>query len=144
MTTKPEYLNPFMRSLDFVCVIAGFSAASAFAQILSILGRFTWPDTPAGALADWPPAYVMLLVSSLVSWGVVSAYFNIHRSQHYIESHRYTYWRLARTLVVWIAVTEVLTFLLKLQNVSRQFTLSFTAVASALIVLRQFLQMRFS
>jgi len=144
MTTRTEYHNPFVRSLDFACVVCAFAAASAIATLLSTVGRFIWPDVPAGALAGWPPDYETLLVSSLVSWSVVSAYFGIHTSQHYIESHKYTYWRLARTLVVWAGVTEASTFLLKLQGVSRQFTLSFAVIASALIILRQFLQMRFS
>jgi exopolysaccharide production protein ExoY len=144
MTTKSEYRNSFVRSLDLACVVCAFAAASAIAQFLSRIGWFLWPDTSAGALAGWPPAYVMLFVSSLVSWSVVSAYFGIHSSQHYIESRKFTYWYLVRTLVMWAGVTEALTFLLKLQGVSRQFTLSFVAIASALIVLRQFLQMGFS
>src|SRR5260370_33642358 len=141
MTMKTEYQNSFLRSLDFACFICAFAVASKIATLLSTVGRFVWPDAPSGALAGWSPEYVVLLVSSLVSWSVVSTYYGIHTSQHYIESRKYTYWRLARTLVVWAGITEASLFLLKLQGVSRQFTLSFAAIASALIILRHFLQM---
>jgi exopolysaccharide biosynthesis polyprenyl glycosylphosphotransferase len=144
MNPKTEYQNSFVRSLDFACVVCAFAVASDIAALLSTVGRFTWPDAPTGALAGWPPEYVVLLVSSLVSWSVVSTYFGIHTSQHHIESRNYTYWRLARTLVVWAGITEASLFLLKLQGVSRQFTLSFAAIASALIILREFLQMQYS
>ncbi len=136
MTAEPH--NTFTRSLDFICIIAAFAAASGFAVLLSTIGLFTWPDTPARAFLGWPPDYAILLIASLVSWSAVSAYFGIHKA-NYIESFSNTYWRLGRTLLVWAGVTGASTFLLKLQTVSRQFTLSFVTIAGTLIILRHFI-----
>ena len=134
MATRTDYHHSFLRSLDFACVLCAFAVASKIGTLLAHEGLFTWPDLPARTLAGWPADYEILLVSSLVSWWMVSAYFSIRDPHYNVESHRYTYWRLARMLVVWACITEASTFLLKLQTVSRQFTLSFAAIAGALII----------
>lgn len=144
MLRRNDYHHSLVKSLNFAAVVCAFAGASAIADLLRGKGLFVWPDTPAGALAGWPPDYVILLVASLVSWSVVNAYFGSRESEHNIESEKDAYWRTVRMVIVWAGVTEASTFLLKLQTVSRQFTLSFAAFAGALIMTRHFLEMRFS
>jgi exopolysaccharide production protein ExoY len=144
MAARNDYHQSLMRSLNFAAVVCGFAAASKFANLLGAWGLFTWPDMPESALAGWPPDYELLLVSSLICWSVVSAYFASRESEHNVESSRYAHWRTLRMIVVWAALTEASTFLLKLQTVSRQFTLSFAAIAGLIILVRHFLEVRLS
>jgi exopolysaccharide biosynthesis polyprenyl glycosylphosphotransferase len=134
---KYEVNDSLARNLDFACVIAAFAAASGLATILGRFGLFIWPGIPGRTIYGWPPDYVIFLIVSLVLWAAASAGLGVHNVNH-IESPIYSYWRLVRTLLIWMGVTGTMTFLLKLQTVSRQFSLSFATIASGLIVTRQF------
>jgi exopolysaccharide biosynthesis polyprenyl glycosylphosphotransferase len=144
MTKRNDYHHSLMRSLNFAAVLCAFAATSELANLLGTWKLFTWPDSPPGALAGWPPDYEILLLSSLISWSVVSAYFEGRESRHNVESGWSAYWRTARMVAVWAAVTEASTFLLKLQTISRQFTLSFAALAGLMILARHLLEVRLS
>src|SRR6185437_8130049 len=93
MLRRNDYHHSLVKSLNFAAVVCAFAGASAIADLLRGKGLFGWPDTPAGALAGWPPDYVILLVSSLVSWSVVNAYFGSRESEHNIESDKDAHWR---------------------------------------------------
>jgi exopolysaccharide biosynthesis polyprenyl glycosylphosphotransferase len=139
---KYEVNDSLARNLDFACVIAAFAAASGLATILGRFGLFVWPGIPGRTIYGWPPDYVIFLIVSLVLWAAASAGLGVH--VNHIESPSYSYWRLARALLVWMGVTGAMTFLLKLQTVSRQFSLSFATIASGLIMTRQFAELRFT
>jgi exopolysaccharide biosynthesis polyprenyl glycosylphosphotransferase len=134
-----HHSNDLARSLDSGSVVLAFAGASGIATLLSKIGLFRWPDLNGNALDGWPPDYVILLVSSLVLWAIVSAITGVY-SLNRVESSDRAYWRLGRALVLWIGSIGAAIFFLKLQNVSRQFNLSFFGLASGLMVFRQFVE----
>jgi exopolysaccharide biosynthesis polyprenyl glycosylphosphotransferase len=131
--------NDLSRSLDLGCILLAFAGASAIATLLSTMGLFTWPNVRVHALDGWPPDYLLLLVSTILLWAMVSAYADVYR-QDRVESANQAYWRLGWALLLWLGATGVAIFFLKLQTVSRQFNLSFFSLASGLIMRRQFLE----
>ncbi len=116
-----------------------FAGASGIATLLSTIGLFKWPEHISRTLDGWPPDYVILLVSSLVLWAIVSAHAGLYRLDR-VESSNHAYWRLGRALLLWLGATGAAIFFLKLQTVSRQFNLSFFSLAGGLIVARQFIE----
>ncbi len=125
------------RVLDYVCVVAAFGAAVARASLLARQGLFFWPEPRLSDIAGWPAHYVALLFASLIMWAVASNYKGIHkrnRSERMLQS----YDRLWRTFLLWMGATTLAIFFLKLQTISREFTISFFAVTTALIMLREF------
>jgi exopolysaccharide biosynthesis polyprenyl glycosylphosphotransferase len=127
------------RSIDFGCILVAFAGASGIASLLSSIGLFIWPDVPNNNIKGWPTDYVILLIVALVLWAIVAEYSGVHRVNR-IESAEHSYWRLVRTLSLWLGMTGTTIFFLKLQIVSRQFNLSFFGLASVLISLRQFVE----
>jgi exopolysaccharide biosynthesis polyprenyl glycosylphosphotransferase len=137
VTRNSHSSDPFARNLDFACILLAFAAASGIASFFAKLGLFYWPNVPGQSIKGWPTDYVILLIASLVTWAVVASYTGVHKSDR-IESARYSYWRLIRTLALWLCSTGVAIFFLKLQIVSRQFNISFFILAGSLVLLRQF------
>ena len=131
--------NDLSRSLDSGCIVLAFATASGIATILSRVGLFTWPAVSVYRLHGWPPDYLILLVSTLVLWAVVSSYAGVYRLDR-VESANHVYWRVGRALILWLGATGVAIVFLKLQTVSRQFNLSFFGLASGFIMSRQFLE----
>jgi exopolysaccharide biosynthesis polyprenyl glycosylphosphotransferase len=101
------------------------------------MGLFTWPSVRVRGLDGWPPDYLLLLISTMLLWVLVSAYADVYR-QDRVESANQAYWRLGWALVLWLGATGVVIFFLKLQTVSRQFIFCFVILASGLIMARQF------
>jgi exopolysaccharide production protein ExoY len=134
MSRNLHSTDTLARSLDFGCILLAFATASGIASLLSRVGLFRWPREPAEL--GWPTEYVVLLIASLILWAMLAAYGEIHKVDR-IESSRYSYWRLVRTLLLWLGAMGAAIFFLKLHSLSRQFNLSFFALASALILLRQ-------
>ena len=120
------------------CILLAFVGASAIATLLSTMGLFTWPQVTVHGLDGWPPDYLLLLVSTVLLWAIVSAYADIYR-QDRVESAGQAYWRLGWAFLLWLGATGIAIFFLKLQTVSRQFDLSFFSLASGMIMARQFL-----
>jgi len=127
------------RSFDLALIVLAFAGTSGIASLWNRLGFFTWPDAARRSIDGWPADYVILLVASLVLWAATSAYMEVHRSDR-IESARSSDWRLVRALLLWLGSTGVAIFFLKLQTLSRQFNLSFFAIASSSILLRHLLE----
>jgi exopolysaccharide biosynthesis polyprenyl glycosylphosphotransferase len=136
MASSPQK-NDLARSLDSGCIVLAFTGASAIATLLSRVGLFKWPVIPKHMVEGWPPDYMILLVTSLVLWALVSSWAKVYRLDR-VEESRQAYWRLARALMAWLGTTAAAIFFLKLQTVSRQFNLSFFTLASALILCRAY------
>ena len=143
MTTRPAPVPTHTASsvLDHACVIAGFAAAACVASLLGRLGLFVWPGPERSDVAGWPESYVVLLLASLVLWTAVSAYTGIYRAPSGIGRPG-TFRRLWRTVAFWAAATTAALFFLKLHIVSRQFSVTFFAVAACLITVRALAEAR--
>ena len=127
------------RSIDSGLIVVAFAGASGIATALSKLGLFRWPQTSKHSLQGWPPDYLILLVTSLVLWAVVSGWSDVYRSDR-LEDSRQAYWRLGRTLLLWVGTTALALFFLKVQTVSRQFNLLFFCLSSILVLCRSLLE----
>jgi exopolysaccharide production protein ExoY len=127
------------RSIDSGLIVVAFAGASGIATAMSKVGLFKWPQTPKHSLQGWPPDYLILLVTSLVLWAVVSGWSDVYRSDR-LEDSRQAYWRLGRTLLLWVGTTALALFFLKVQTVSRQFNLLFFCLTSALVLCRSLLE----
>ena len=125
--------NDLARSIDLGSILLAFAVASMLATLLSRIGLFRWPEETIHSPRGWPPEYMLLLIVSLVQWVVVSACTGVYRLNR-LESSRQTYFRLGRTLAVWLGATAAGIFFLKLQTLSRQFDLSFFTLASLFIL----------
>ena len=133
-TLHPSPAHTASSVLDHACVAAGFAAASATASVLARLGLFVWPARAPSDIAGWPRPYIALLVTGLVLWTAASTYTGIY---HATEGGRPgSFARLWRTVALWAAATTAAIFFLKLQLVSRQFSLTFFAITAVLITLR--------
>jgi exopolysaccharide biosynthesis polyprenyl glycosylphosphotransferase len=127
--------NDLARSIDSGCIVLAFTTASLLASLLARLGLFKWPEGATHLVHGWPPDYIILLIASLVSWAVVSGWIGLYKLDR-LQSSRESYLKLARALALWLGTTAMALFFLKLQTVSRQFSLSFFGVASVLMFLR--------
>jgi exopolysaccharide biosynthesis polyprenyl glycosylphosphotransferase len=125
--------NDLARSMDLCSILLAFAVASMIATLLSRIGLFRWPEGTLHTLRGWPPDYILLLVVSLVQWAVVSGCTGVYRLNR-LESSRQAYSRIGRTLGIWLGATAAGTFFLKLQTLSRQFDLSFFALASLFVL----------
>jgi exopolysaccharide biosynthesis polyprenyl glycosylphosphotransferase len=123
--------------LDHASVIAAFFLAAAIASILERFGLFVWPGPGPSDVAGWPEPYVALLVTSLVLWTAASTYTGVYRQARDGGPPRGMR-RLWRTMVLWAAATTAAIFFLKLHVVSRQFSLTFFALAAVLMTFREF------
>ena len=86
-------------------------------------------------IAGWPAQYVVLLLSSLIAWNLVSGHFGMRKVYRpdSIGSH---FLQLIRTGGLWVAAIGLAIFLFKLREVSRLFVLSYILLATLLIALR--------
>ena len=123
------------RTLDFICLVGAFSAASLLASLLSRSGLFIWPQPASSDIAGWPAQYVVLLLSTVIAWNIVSGYWGIHRGEQPDASSN-NFGRLFRAALLWMAATALAIFLFKLREVSRLFVLSYIVLASILVALR--------
>jgi len=120
--------------LDHACVAAGFAAACAVASVLGRLGLFVWPGRAASDVAGWPRPYVALLATGVVLWTAASTYTGVYQPTEGGPPGSFA--RLWRTMALWAAATTAAIFFLKLQLVSRQFSLTFFTISAILITLR--------
>jgi exopolysaccharide biosynthesis polyprenyl glycosylphosphotransferase len=105
------------------------------ASLLSRSGLFIWPKHTSSDIAAWPAQYVVLLLSTLIAWNLVSGYLGLHKTEQ-LDRPSNHFGRLVRAGLPWMAVTALAIFLFKLREVSRLFVLSYIVLASVLIALR--------
>lgn len=123
------------RTLDLICLLGAFSAASSLVSFLSRSDLFVWPHTASSDIAGWPAQYVVLLLSTVIAWNIVSGYLSIHRTEP-PDASNINLGRLFRAGLLWMAATAVAIFLLKLREVSRLFVLLYIVLAIMLVALR--------
>jgi exopolysaccharide biosynthesis polyprenyl glycosylphosphotransferase len=96
---------------------------------------FKWPRPASSDIAGWPAQYVVLLLSTVISWNIVNGHLAIHRGeQPHASSNSFS--RLLRAGLLWTAATALAIFLFKLREVSRLFVLSYIVLAIILVALR--------
>jgi exopolysaccharide production protein ExoY len=93
---------------------------------------FVFPDS-----GPWEVQYAALFLIALLSWAGVTAYCGIYHSRR-TERLSFIARALMRTLVLWALMTVAGAFILKIPNVSRQFTLYLLIASGVLISSRQF------
>ena len=123
------------RTLDLICLIAAFSATSSLVSFLSRSDLFVWPQPASSDIAGWPAQYVVLLLSTVITWNLVSGYLGIHRSEQ-PDVLSINLGRLFRAGLLWVAATTFAIFLFKLREVSRLFVLSYIVLTIILVALR--------
>src|SRR5215469_10954627 len=70
------------RSVDCICLVGAFSATSWLVSLLSRSDLFIWPRRASSDIAGWPAQYVVLLLSTVIAWNLVSGYLGIHQGEH--------------------------------------------------------------
>jgi exopolysaccharide production protein ExoY len=122
------------RTLDFLCLLAAFAATSSLVSYLSRSDLFIWPAPTSSDIAGWPAQYVVLLLSALIAWNLVSSALGEYtREQPDASNH---IGRLARAGLLWMAATAVAIFVFKLREISRLFLLSYMVLGCVSIALR--------
>jgi exopolysaccharide production protein ExoY len=132
----PRHARTASSVLDHICIIIAFAAASGIASFLGRFGLFVWPGPISGDVAGWPRPYFALLITGLILWTAASTYSGIYQTAESGKTRAFR--RLWRTMVLWAAATTAAIFFLKLHILSRQFSLTFFAMAAALITFREF------
>lgn len=118
-----------------MCLAGAFASTSMVASILNGSELFIWPKPTASDIAGWPAQYVVLLLSTLIAWNLVSG----HLATRWAEPPDTTsnhLGRLVRTGALWVAATALAIFLFKLREVSRLFVLLYILLATVLVALR--------
>ena len=123
------------RTLDSICLVSAFSATSSLVSFLSRSDLFTWPPPVSSDVAGWPAQYVVLLLSTVIAWNIVSGYLGVHRSEH-PDVLSINFGRLFRAGLLWMAAAALAIFLFKLREVSRLFVLSYIVLAIILLAVR--------
>jgi exopolysaccharide production protein ExoY len=124
--------SALLRALDLGAIVIGFAVARDVVIQLRKERLFIGPVEK--------DQYLALLLLGVLAWIGVSSYQQIYRS-HRVERLSATVEGCLRTLLLWgIAIMGGI-YLLKLHDVSRQFTIYFVAVSGTLIVLRQCIAM---
>src|SRR5262249_42326357 len=96
---------------------------------------FIWPAPTSSDIAGWPAQYVVLLLSALIAWNLVSSYLGVYdREQPDASSHYIG--RLARAGLLWMAATAFAIFVFKLREISRLFLLSYMVLGGVSITVR--------
>src|SRR6516165_2362018 len=106
------------KTLDFLCLLAAFAATSSLASYLSRSGLFIWPEPASSDIAGWPAQYVVLLLSALIAWSLVSSYLGEHKGEQPDASSGHV-GGLARSGLLWMAATAFAIFVFKLREISR-------------------------
>jgi exopolysaccharide production protein ExoY len=122
-------------TLDLVCLGAAFAATSRGASLLSRYGLFVWPPSTSSDIAHWPGQYIVLLLSTLIAWNLVSGYLSLPKPEQ-LDRPGKRFGRLISTGLPWMASTALAIFFFKLREVSRLFVLSYVVLAGVLIMLR--------
>ena len=120
------------RTLDFLCLVGAFAATSSLVSYLSRSDLFIWPAPASSDIAGWPAQYVVLLLSALIAWNLISSYLGGHESEQPDSSH---IGRLDRADLLWMAATAVAIFVFKLREISRLFLLSYMVLGGVSIAL---------
>lgn len=127
------------RTLDFLCLLAAFAATG---WLVSYLGRsdlFIWPPPTSSDIAGWPAQYVVLLLSALIAWNLVSSYLGEYKRDQPDASSSHI-GHLARAGLLWMATTAFAIFVLKLREISRLFLLSYMVLGGVSIALRDWVE----
>jgi exopolysaccharide biosynthesis polyprenyl glycosylphosphotransferase len=128
-----------LRALDFGSLLVAFAATSWFASFLGRSDLFVWPQPTSSDIAGWPAQYVVLFLSTIIAWHLVSEYLGIRRIEQPAASREH-FGRLARAALLWIALTGLAIFLFKLREVSRLFLLSYVLLAAIFIATADWLE----
>jgi len=126
-----------VRAADLGCIAVGYFIAGQIALVLGSKRLFVLPGQ-----GPWEARYSALFLLALLSWATVTSYFPTYHS-HRKESLSFAIHALIRTFVVWALMTIAGVFVLKLENVSRQFTAYFLTASGILILARHLSTMVF-
>jgi len=99
------------------------------------MGFFVWPEHRPSDIAGWPAHYAALLLSSVILWGAISSCLRIHKRFSNAQAPC-AFRLLLGTVVLWAGATAFAIFLLKLQSLSRQFTITYLTLAGLGIIMR--------
>jgi exopolysaccharide production protein ExoY len=124
------------RSLDFVGLTGAFAVTSSIATILSRSNLFIWPERTNSDIAGWPPQYLVLFLSSLVGWSLVSGYIGVHQAEQ-PDASAGQVGRLVLAGFLWVATSALFIFVFKLDEVSRMFVFAYMLLGGLLIALRE-------
>ena len=125
------------RAADFGCIGGGYLVAGQIALRLSSEKLFVFPKS-----RPWEVQYAALFLVSLLSWAAVTSYCGTYHS-HRTERLPFAARALMRTLVLWALMTVAGVFILKIPNVSRQFTAYLLIGSGIFIASRQFVTIVF-
>ena len=128
-----------LRAFDFGSLLGAFAATGCFVSFLGRSDLFVWPQPTSSDIAGWPAQYVVLLLSTIIAWHLVSEYLGIRRIEQPAASREH-FGQLARAGLLWIAVTGLAIFLFKLREVSRLFLLSYVLLAAIFIATADWLE----
>ena len=128
MVTKDTSTGAVERIADLGCIFGGYVVAEHLAIWLSSRRLFIFPT-------QWAEYSVLVLLAILL-WVGVSSYTQIYRS-HRAERLDFATRKLIQTIVVWGMMTTGGVFLLKLHDVSRQFTLYVILFSALFMIVRQ-------
>jgi exopolysaccharide production protein ExoY len=135
MTSNDNSSSAPQRLIDFACILISYRVALSLANWLSSWNLFVFiPES------QWRLQYSTLLLLAVLCWIAVSSYTEIYNS-HRAERLDFAANKLLRTLLLWAIMTTGGVFLLKLRDVSRQFTLYVIVGSGLLISLRQLIEM---
>jgi exopolysaccharide production protein ExoY len=121
------------RTLDFLCLLGAFAGTSSLVSYLSRSDLFIWPAPASSDIAGWPAQYVVLLLSTLIAWSLISSYLGEHDTD---QPDRSQISRLVRADMLWMAATAVAIFVFKLREISRLFLIVYMVLGGASIALR--------
>lgn len=121
------------RAADLGCIAGGYFVAGQIALRLSSDKLFIFPER-----GPWEVQYAALFLLALLSWAAVTSYCGTYHS-HRTERLSFAARALMRTLALWVLMTVAGLFILKMSNVSRQFTAYLLITSGILIVSRQWM-----
>jgi exopolysaccharide production protein ExoY len=131
MTSKDNSSTAPQRLIDCCCILISYRVALLLATWLSSKGLFVFPSE-----RQWRVEYSTLLLLAILCWAVASTYTQLYTS-HRVERLEFAAGKLLQTLVLWAIMTTGGLFVLKLHDVSRQFTLYVIVGSGVLVFLRQ-------
>lgn len=127
MLNTQHTTGALQRAADCGCIVGGYLVAGEIALHLSSEKLFFFPEN-----GPWEVQYAALFLIALLSWTAVTSYCGTYHSRR-TERLPFTARALMRTLVLWALMTVAGAFILKIPNVSRQFT-AYLLVASAILI----------
>jgi exopolysaccharide production protein ExoY len=131
MPNQQHEIFGLSQMLDFLSLAASFAITTWIMTLLSRSDLFVWPRPTSSDVAGYPAQYVVLLILTLIAWGIVSVGVRNSRRRNLSRNE---FAGLIRAGLLWMATAPLIIFLLKLQEVSREFVLSYVSLGTTLLL----------